>query len=171
MLRSSKFLIFGVAAAALVAVSGAAFASHGKVGLWSVTVTMGGGNPMPDMSKLPPEVQARMKAAGVSASGNSITAQHCMSAQEVATDNLSAAAQNKDCTYSNMQTAGKTMSADLVCKGQFNGTGHMQTKYSGDGSSFSGDLTMSGAVNGHQMNQSQHFEGHWVSADCGGITH
>ena len=39
-----------------------AWASHGKAGLWEVTVQndMGGMSGMPDMSKMPPQARARM---------------------------------------------------------------------------------------------------------------
>ncbi len=77
----ARFLFAGVATLALVAAGGAALASHGKVGLWDITVTMSGAMHLPDMSKMPPEVLARMKAMGVSSNGNSMHVQHCMTAQ------------------------------------------------------------------------------------------
>lgn len=55
---------------AIVALAPAALANHGKVGLWSVTIKVGGNAPaMPDMSKLPAEAVARMKAMGMSMNG------------------------------------------------------------------------------------------------------
>src|ERR1700689_143778 len=89
-----------------------AFASHGKVGLWNETITMGGAAPaIPNMSNLPPEALARLKAMGIPMNGNSITAQHCMTAQEVATDTPHLDQNNaRGCTMSNVSHSGQTMS-------------------------------------------------------------
>lgn len=164
-----KAAIIGLAA---VMVTGTAFASHGRAGLWSVTVIMGGAAPaMPDLSKLPPEAAARMKAMGMSMNGNSITTQHCMTAEEVATDtpHLDATA-NEGCTMSNVVHQGNSMTADMSCHGNFKGSGHMQFNYDSD-THYSGELIMTGSVNGQPMNRDQKFDGNWVSRDCKGIAH
>jgi hypothetical protein len=172
MRSSGRFLIAGIAGAALLGAAGAALASHGKEGLWSVTMTMGGNTAMPDMSKLPPDVQARMKAMGVSAHGNSMTVQHCMTAEEVATDQPRIDPQSaKTCKMSNEKMSGHTMSADLVCSGDFTGTGHMEFNYDGD-THYTGEMKMSGtSKDGTPIQHDQKFDGTWVSADCGGVTH
>jgi hypothetical protein len=161
--------IVGVAA---LTITGAAFASHGRVGLWSVTVTMGGAAPaMPDLSKLPPEVAAHMKAMGMSMNGNSITTQHCMTAQEVATDTPHLDSNNNDeCAMSNVTHQGNSMSADMACHGNFKGSGHMQITYDSD-AHYAGELTMTGTVNGQPISREQKFDGRWISADCKGLTH
>src|ERR1700744_690509 len=99
-----RVLYIGAIAAGVLALPIAAFASHGKVGLWEVTTTMnmgGAGMQMPDLSKLPPDqramVEAQLKKSGVSMNGNTVTAQHCMTASEVATDKPMAMGHMKDC--------------------------------------------------------------------------
>jgi hypothetical protein len=116
-----------IAGFVMVGVSTAALANHGKPGLWSVTNTVGGAAPaMPDMSKLPPEALARMKAMGVSMNGNTITTQHCMTAQEVATDVPHLDTNNaRNCTMANVKHSGQSISADMSCTGTFKGAGHM----------------------------------------------
>lgn len=163
--------VAGVSLAAVM-ITGTAFASHGRVGLWSVTISMGGSAlAMPDLSRLPPEAAARMKAMGMSMNGNSITTQHCMTAQEVATDTPHLDANNsEDCSMSNVAHHGNSMSADMACHGNFKGSGHMQFTYNSD-THYSGELTMTGSVNGQPISREQKFDGHWVSADCNGITH
>jgi hypothetical protein len=125
------------------------------------------------MSKMPPDVQARMKAMGMSMNGNSMTVQHCMTAEEVAQDmpHLDPQAQ-KTCKMSNMQMSGHTMSADMTCSGgQFNGSGHMAFTYDSD-SHYSGEMKLSGtSADGKPIMHDQKFDGRWVSADCGGINH
>jgi Protein of unknown function (DUF3617) len=162
-------LLMGVA---IVALAPAALANHGKAGLWSDTITVGGDAPaMPDMSKLPPEALARMKAMGMSMNGNTITSQHCMTPQEVATDAPHLDANNaRGCTMSNVKHAGQSISADMTCSGNFKGTGHMEFLYDSD-SHYSGELIMTGSVNGRPMKRDQKFEGHWVSADCSTLGH
>ncbi|HKD47359.1 MAG TPA: DUF3617 domain-containing protein [Rhizomicrobium sp.] len=168
--RKHAIMVAAIGLAGLT-ISGAAFASHGRVGLWSVTITMGGTAPaMPDLSKLPPEVAARMRAMGMSTNGNSITTQHCMTAQEVATDTPHIDSNNSDdCTVSNVMHQGNAMSADMSCRGNFKGSGHMQFTYDSD-SHYAGQLTMTGTVNGQPISREQKFDGHWLSADCKGIT-
>lgn len=155
-----------------LALTGTALASHGRVGLWNVTVTMSGTTPaMPDFSKLPPEVAERMKAMGISGNGNSITSQHCMTAEEVAADTPHLDSnKNDDCTISNVMHQGNSMSADMSCRGNFKGTGHMQITYDSD-THYAGQMSMTGAINGQPMNREQKFEGRWVAADCGGLSH
>ena len=170
-IRKSVF-VAGVAGVALIASAAGALASHGKAGLWSVTVTMGGMSQMPDMSKMPPDVQARMKAMGMNMNGNSMTMQHCMTAQEVALDQPRMDAQSqKYCKMSNVSMMGHTMSADMTCNGEFNGSGHMQVTYDSD-THYMGEMTMNGmSRDGQPVHHDQKFEGRWLSADCGAINH
>ena len=99
----SKKLVLGVAVAALLAAPIAVLADHGKAGLWQITITVSDSNAhMPDLSKLPPDVQARMKAMGVNMSGNAISVQHCMTMQEFGLHKLPSLGQHgKDCAVSN----------------------------------------------------------------------
>jgi Protein of unknown function (DUF3617) len=93
----------------------------GKIGLWNNSITMGGN--MPDVSKLPPEAAVQMKAMGMPVGSNTIRVQHCMTAQEVASDALPTnSSRNQSCTASNVVHTGKTMSADMKCTGDFQGT-------------------------------------------------
>jgi hypothetical protein len=170
-----RVLYFGAIAAGVLALPMAAFASHGKVGLWQITTTMNmSGMPnMPDMSKLPPEAQAQMKKMGVQMNGNTITTQHCMTAQEVAADRPPAAMQHmKDCTMQNMSFGSGAMNADMVCStGEMTGKGHISVSYSGGDSEYVGSMSFSGTAQGHPINMTNSFQGKWISADCGGVTH
>jgi hypothetical protein len=171
--RMKRVLHFGVIAAGVIALPFAASASHGKAGLWNITTTMDmSGTPgMPDMSKLPPEAQAQMKKMGVQMNGNSITTQHCMTAAEVAQDRPPQMGHMKDCTMQNMSFGGGAMKADMVCSTpDMTGKGHISVAYSGD-SSYSGKMSFTGTAQGHPMNMTNTFEGHWLSADCGGVAH
>ena len=169
-MRYSKLILF--AGVALCAASVAATASHGRVGLWSMSVTMGGDHPpMPDMSQLPPEAQARMRAMGMSMGGNTMTVRHCMTAEEVASDmpHMDPRATH-DCEMTNVHHDGHSFSADMVCNKGFIGSGHMMFSFDGD-SHYTGDVAMNGTADGHPMNQHEKIDAHWISADCGGLTH
>jgi hypothetical protein len=170
MRHSTKITIALITGTSILA-AGSALASHGKVGLWSVTVTMGG-NVMPDMSKLPPEVQAKMKAAGVSMNGNSISVQHCMTAAEVAMDFPKLTGRSvSSCTISNVEHSGQAMSADLTCTATaFKGTGHAQFTFDSD-THYSGEVTMQGEANGHPLREDEKMEGHWLQESCGNVAH
>jgi hypothetical protein len=171
-MRNSKRVLLCCVAAGLIGMSGAAMASHGKAGLWSMTVTMSGGHAMPDMSKLPPEVQARMRAMGMSANGNTMTIQHCMTPSEVAVDvpHMDEHS-NKDCKMTNLKVTPHHMTADMVCTGNFVGNGHMDYVFDTD-THYKGVIDMSGTSEGGTAVQNhQTIEGRWVSADCGSVTH
>ena len=161
---SNKMIVAMIAGIALVGATGVALASHGKVGQWSVTVTMGGGEKFPDMTKMPADVQARMKAMGMTSNGNSMNIDHCMTAEEVANDTLMT--QDKTCKLSNQKVTGHTMSADMVCKGQFSATGHFETTYDSD-THYTAKISMQ--VQGMSMTTT--VDGHWLKSDCGGAAH
>jgi hypothetical protein len=159
-----------VTGAAALALATPALAAHGKAGLWNVTVTTNaGGAAMPDMSKLPPEAQAMMRARGMNMSGHSITVQHCMTQAEVDAASPPAIRQ-KECKIANARTSGNSFSADMTCSGEMTGTGHMEVTYDSP-EHYAGKSTMNGQVNGHPMATSTSFEGRWVGADCKGVTH
>ncbi|HSZ74785.1 MAG TPA: DUF3617 domain-containing protein [Rhizomicrobium sp.] len=170
------FLYFGAAAlAAVVLVPGLALAGHGKAGLWQVTVTMGGMTmpQMPDMSQLPPEAQARMKAMQMQMSGHSMSVQHCMTPQEVSMDkpDMSHMMHNKDCSMANVVTSGHTFNADMVCtSGDFQGKGHVQMTFDSD-EHYSGSSSMTGTAHGQPIDMKESFDGKWIAADCGSVTH
>lgn len=154
----------GIAAVFLL-MSGQALAGHGKAGLWSITMKMNmpGMNGMPDMSKLPPEVQARMQAMHVNRNSGGITMRHCMTQAEV--DNAKPPVHNKSCTLLRYKTVGKTYMGDISCTGEFTGTGHTQVTYDSD-EHYTGSTDIQGTHNGQPVNMHTTFEGKWISASC-----
>jgi len=152
---------------AAVALSGAAFAGHGKVGLWQITTKMDMGNVM---AQIPPEQAAKMKAMGIHIpNNNSFTVTHCMTADEVAMDKLpklSRPGHESDCDMQNLKTSGQTVSADMVCHGKdVQGTGHFALTYD-SAEHYAGKMTMNMVTNGQPMSSTTSFEAHWISADC-----
>ncbi|MGB8366279.1 MAG: DUF3617 domain-containing protein [Rhizomicrobium sp.] len=144
----------------------AAWAAHGKAGLWEITIKMDGQNPnMPDMSKLPPEVRARMKAMGVGANGTGFTVQRCRTPAEAAQDSPPSGAHDKSCTLSNVSYTGGSMTADMTCTGNFTGTGHMHFVWDSD-EHYAGEVSMTGTSGGRPMSRTQKIEGRWLSAQC-----
>lgn len=119
----------------------AALAAHGKAGLWSSTTTM----TVPGMGP------------------QSHSATYCMTPAQVNSD--APPGDNPDCTYQNVHVTGQTYTADMVCKGQFNATGHFSSTYSGD-SHFTATITI---VTGG-MTMTNNVVGQWVKADCAGAT-
>jgi len=153
-------------AAFILAASPAALAAHGKAGTWEVTTTMSGGGmgAMPDMSKLPPEVRARMQAHGVQMNGGGMTAKFCMTADQVANDKPPMT-HHGNCEAQNMKVKGNTFSADVVCKGHMNGKGHVEVTYDTP-EHYTGHQTITMTMDGQQMTHDMTMEGHWLSADC-----
>ena len=167
-MHKTKPILAAVTLLSSLALAGTALASHGKIGLWSVSMTMNGmGANLPDMSKLPPEAAARMKVMGMSMSGNTMTTQHCMTAEEVAND-APRFRGDQSCKMSNIAHHGDAMSADVTCSGEFKGSGHVQFNYDSD-THYTGQTQMRGTMNGQPFSQDQNFEGHWLSASCGAV--
>ncbi|MDE2182079.1 MAG: DUF3617 domain-containing protein [Alphaproteobacteria bacterium] len=164
-MKSTRFLALG---AALLAVAPLAWAGHGKVGLWEITIHNNSGHMsgMPDMSKLPPEARAQMQSHHAGMMGpNGMTVRHCMTAAEVNNDKPDLA-HNSQCKASNIKMSGQTFSADIVCSGKtMNGKGHVQIAYTSP-EHYTGSETMSLIVDGQPMQHDMTMEGKWVSAVC-----
>ena len=94
-----------------------------------------------DTSKMPPNVLDRMKSMGMMPNS------------------------------SGGFTVQHCMTADLVCKGQMNGTGHVSVNYDTP-THYTGEMTISGkTADGTPIAQDQKVEGRWVSASCGSVAH
>ncbi|MEJ0025733.1 MAG: DUF3617 domain-containing protein [Rhizomicrobium sp.] len=133
---------------AAILVPSAALAGHGKVGLWSTTstVTMD----MPGMANMAPQTHS---------------ATFCMTAEQVNSD-APPPSENPSCKMQNVRHDGQTVSADMVCHGQMEGTGHFSTTYDSD-THYKAQFSM--AMSGMTMNSA--IEGKWLKADCAGATH
>lgn len=152
------------AACLLVLTPGAALAGHGKAGLWNVTTTM-------NMAmSLPPAALAQMKASGMKMPGaRTVASQMCMTQAEVDAGVPPAMHdRSMDCdTHVTSQTA-SSMTADMVCRGRMNGTGHTQIAYKGN-EHYAGSYSFNGAMEGQPISNSMTFRGDWLKADCGAV--
>ncbi len=158
----------GLAALGMIAMSGAALAAHGKAGLWEISVKM----EMAGMPQIPPEQLAKMRQMGMQMPmGQTITAQHCMTAAEVASDMPpSTGHEHRGCSMQNTKLSGHNFDGDMVCKGDTEGQGHLRVSYDSD-EHYVGQMTFNGVTHGHPGSFTNSFEGHWVSASCGSVTH
>ena len=167
MAYSRTVMIGAAALAAVIAVPMVALASHGKAGLWSVTVTVH----MSGMPQIPPAERAKMKQMGIKIPGsdNTLTTKHCMTEAEVKADSFKAMQRrNKHCKVTNQKIEGQRMTADMVCTGEMQGQGHIAVTYH-NAEHYTGRMTFTGTTHGHQTNVTDTFEGHWLSADCGNV--
>lgn len=160
-----KKLFFATTTIALpLCFSTAALADHGKAGLWSIDMSIAGQN----TANLPPDIASQMKAKGLipNAKGG-FTLQRCMTQSEVQDDSkiLNPNA-NKDCQIVSQKREGQTVSADLICKGQINGTGHVAVRYDSATHYTSKMMIMVSGSDGKTEQQDQTFEGRWVSPTC-----
>ena len=124
----------------------AALAAHGKVGLWTSTTNV----VMPNVPNMPAQ---------------SHTATFCMTAVEVNSD-APPVDNSSGCTYRNISVQGHTYTADMVCTGQFKGTGHFSSTYDSD-THYKSTVT----IVGEGFNMTNQVEGHWLKADCAGANH
>src|ERR1700749_1029894 len=95
----SRSLICALMGTALV-LAPAAFAAHGRAGLWTISSTTKMPN-MPQMQNLPPEAMAMMKARGMQmpGMGQPVVTQICMTQDQVNMDHPPAMRQaGENCT-------------------------------------------------------------------------
>lgn len=161
------------AAAALAAgllLSLAALAAHGKAGLWEVTTrnNMGGMPSMPDMSSLPPQVQAQLKARGVRMNGSEIATRFCMTADQVASDHP-VLTHNAECKAQNVKFEGSTFNADIVCTGKLKGTGHVQITFSSPVHYLGSETMDMTEPGGTPMHTTMAMDARWLSPNCGNV--
>ena len=102
-MRISKGFLGGIVAAALIAMTGSAFADHGKAGLWKITTNT--------------------QMSGPKSAQQTLSSEHCMTAAEVKNDKI--ASQNSACKMTNEKSGGGTFSADMICSGQVIGKGSL----------------------------------------------
>ena len=155
----------GFAVAAFVLVPGAAFAGHGKAGLWNISTTMDMGG-----VTMPPEAMAKMKAMGVKMpSAQTFSTQMCMTQAEVDSDKPPPMGRNDmNCTSHIVSQTGTAMTSETVCNGEMKGTGRVQIAYSSP-EHYAGSYSFKGVVHGHPMTTNSAFKGDWVKADCGAV--
>jgi hypothetical protein len=164
-----------VAALALAAISVLVFGQGQsppiKMGLWETTVnqTMTG-------LRIPPDVEARMKAMGRPMPGStSATVQACYD-EEQWRKNLGDLPSNQDrrCTRNNIVQDSRHMSMDLVCvdaNGQPTVSGHMEMIFDSR-EQVHGTMAMKGTQAGRPgmpVNVETRVTSHFLSLDCGGL--
>jgi hypothetical protein len=140
--------IAGASILIVTTISSPALADHGKVGLWQITTTV--------------------KTAD--AALHSFSSEHCMTAQEVKSQEIPQNSENKMCKLTGQKATGKTLSAQMTCTGQAKGTGKLTVTYDSD-THYTGSLAMTTEAGGQTMHMTNTFDGKWVSADCGKVTH
>jgi len=155
--------IYAGCALALV-LTPSALAAHGKVGQWQATVQMGGMPAMPNMSNLPPQVQAQMRAHGVSMNAAGVTTKFCMTAADVAGDKP-VFKQDAGCRTENVKVRGSSMSADVICTGTMNARGHIEFTWTSN-EHYTAVQSMDMVQEGHPMHTSTSIDARWIAPVC-----
>ena len=166
-MKSICAMPFAIALAVVLTPS--ALAAHGKAGLWQLTIQTNSGAMagMPDMSKLPPQVQAQMRAHGTSMGGNTMTSKYCMTAAQVASDQP-AFRQASNCKSENARMSGNTFSADVVCTGAMKSRGHTEITYTSP-EHYSGTQTTDVFMEGRAIHTTMNMDARWLSPNCGKV--
>jgi hypothetical protein len=168
MRRSARVLIIGMAIAAMFT-AGDALAA-GKAGLWSITTTMNFGAGMPQMPQMTPEQLAQMQRMGIQMpampGAQPIISQTCVTPDQAAAAKPPTVTREADkCTMQNLQTTGRTFSADMICTGDMNGKGAFKITYDTE-EHYLGSMDFMGTAQGRPANMKMTFEGKWLKADC-----
>ncbi|HEY4078499.1 MAG TPA: DUF3617 domain-containing protein [Rhizomicrobium sp.] len=155
-------IVSGLAVAAFILAPSAAFAGHGKAGLWNTTSTTN------MQMNMPPET--KMKSTGMKMpGGNTFTSQMCMSQAEVDSDKPPHVDQDATgCIAKVLSQTPSAMKVETTCNGRMKGVGHTQIAYNG-AEHYQGTYDFKGTVEGNPTNMSTTFKGDWVKADCGDV--
>jgi hypothetical protein len=146
----------------------AAWAAHGKPGLWTISSTM----QMANMPQMPPEAMAMMKARGMKIPGMGgapIVSQICMTPEQVNGDvppNMHRDGEN--CTTKLLSQTATSMKADVTCHGRMEGVGHSEMTWRGN-EHYEGTYSFKGSMEGRPQEISTRFTGDFVKADCGAV--
>jgi uncharacterized protein DUF3617 len=136
-----------------------------KPGQWDMAVKVD----MPEMPKLSAAQMAQMKQMGIKmpAAGEPMHVQQCITPAQASLKEPINTSQGKDgCVVKNYRHSGNTASGDMVCNGDFKGTGRFEMTLNGD-TSYSSKWSMKGIAKGGQpFNQSSESSGTWVKAAC-----
>jgi hypothetical protein len=161
---AQKFRTLGSALVLSLLLPGAAFAGHGKAGLWTVTSTS-----KLDI-RLPPEVEAQMKEMRHVVTPQTHTTQMCMSQAEVDSDRPPHVdPSGTGCDTSIISQTAATMKAKMVCSGRMKGTGDLEITYNKANTRYTGHYSFDGTVEGNPSSMSTSFRGDWVKTDCGTV--
>ena len=153
-----------VLTACALALSPAALAAHGKVGTWEATIQSTGMAAMPDMSKLPPAVQAQMKARGVHMNAGGMTTKFCMTPEQVKNDKPDLS-HHGACEAQNMKMTGNSFRADMACKGEVKMKGHVEITFDTP-EHYRGHTVMTMLVDGRPTTRESNMEARWLSPTC-----
>ena len=168
MQRLKPILSVGAAVVAVFA-SGEALAT-GKAGLWSITTTMNFGAGGPQMPQMTPDQIAQMQKLGIQMpampGAKPFVSQQCVTPQQAASSQPQNTMREQDkCVMQNLQTNGRTFSADMVCTGETKGTGTLKVTYDSD-EHYSGSMNFMGTTQNQPANIMMTFDGKWLKADC-----
>ncbi|HVU20623.1 MAG TPA: DUF3617 domain-containing protein [Rhizomicrobium sp.] len=151
----------------LAAGAGPALALHAKPGEWQIVMKIN----LSGMPEIPPAQLAKMRAMGIHLplGGDAMTVTHCITPSEAAMDKIPAMTKDRQkyCAMQNMKTSANGMSADMICTGKVQGSGHMDVHFDSP-EHYAGKVSMNVVANGHPMNSSSTFDATWLSADCKG---
>ena len=157
----------GLIVAAIALLPAAAFAAHGKPGLWTISSTM----QMANMPQMPPEAMAMMKARGMSmpGMGGPIVTQICMTPEQVNGD-VPPAMHNREenCTTKLLGQTATSMKSEVTCHGRMEGVGHSEMTWRGN-EHYEGTYSFKGSMEGRPQEISTRYTGDFVKADCGAV--
>ncbi len=162
-------LLAGAVVVAAASLPVAAWAGHVKPGLWEFKIQSNSGQmqSMPDMSKMPPQVRARLRAQGVQMNGGDTIVRQCITPTMANADKFEMG-NSKNCRVENARYTGNTYTADMVCTGRMNSRGHVQITFESP-LHYYGTTTVNGSIGDRKINTAMKIDAHFVIGDCGKI--
>jgi hypothetical protein len=163
-------LVSGLIATTILLAPVAAWAAHGRAGLWNISTTMD--MAMPQMPQMPPEAMAMMKARGMKMPGMGgapIVTQICMTQEEVTADRIpSMNNREENCTTKVLSQTITSVTAETTCHGRMEGMGRMQMTWRGN-DHYEGTFSFKGSMEGRPHQMTTRYTGDFVRVDCGSV--
>jgi len=163
----NRKFVSGLIATTILLVPAAAWAAHGRPGLWNISTSM----EMPNMPQMPPEAMAMMKSRGMSMPGMGgapIVTQICMTQEQVNGDIPSMNNREENCTTKVLNQTPSSVTAESTCHGRMEGVGRMQMSWRGN-EHYEGTYNFKGTMQGRPQEMTSHYTGDFVKADCGAV--
>lgn len=161
--------LFAVTAAACLALPLCAAAGM-KAGQWQITTKMDLGKNAPQMPQIPPEQLEKMKALGITPPSIGMGAPHsfktCVSPQDADAGQppMDERAQHS-CKAQDIKHEGARTTLKIVCTGEMNGTGEIESVYDSP-EHYTSKMHFVGSSHGHDVDMTNSSEGRWLGASC-----
>jgi len=170
--RTLAWVLCAGGAVALIAQAADLVKPNVRLGLWEVTSTgkASGAPPIPEeaLARLPPERRAQILASIQAAASKPINMRQCMTAEKLAKGFDVGRSERENCQRTVVSSSAREMTVHEECSSE-GGKQTVDVHFSFTSDHVTGTVNMVMSRGAQSMTSERTIDGHWVSADCGGV--